>query len=810
MFKSWNLVFYLLLSIGVCGGYVLPVWGQETTPPAESVPPATVTTITAIESEFSSGTLQLRLQTADNRPLAATQSERGNTLTIEIDNARLATDYRRTKPTDGIATITAQNIAPNRVRVEIVGIDALPNVTLGTGQPGLTIAIEPTLEIIVTAEKRPALARNVPISITVLPKRTIDDAGINSLEGVAALTPNFSTFPSGGSNFFTFYSVRGLGNSNFLSRDAVGFYVDDVPYDYGTFLDFNLFDLDRAEVLRGPQSTLYGRNSQSGVVNLTTRAPSNKPELTLGGSYGSYNQRAAQISYSDAIVPDRLAFRVSGGYQARDGFYNNSTLNRSVGDLSKLTGRGQLRWTPSPDWTVSLQGTASSNRDGEVGLVPLADPAFTTRQNFEGFNNVDTNTQALKVNHTGAGFNATSITTRRFSTQDFESDLDGTPADNFRRISNYDSTLWSQELRVQSPTSSDKLRWLFGGYFESRDFNVLKDGLAFNSTGAALFRLTTPGFNRNSAELKQSTYAAFSQVDYQPIRPLTLSAGLRYETSTTTMNKRSAFVSANNIVQPTGTPFNNIQTTSSEILPRLAVQYQVNPNLSAYGSITKGYRPGGLNYQASVPTELRYQPESSWNYEVGLKSSWFDDRLAANLSLFSNSVGNYQVLIPSVPGLSANITNAEVMIQGLELELRSRPVPGIEVSAGLGYVNGRFKNYTNPATGQSFNGNRLPYSPDLTYNLAIQHRSPAGLFARAELRGSGNYAFQDDNILKQAPFATVNTRIGYEQENYGVYLFANNLFDTRYLSVAARSGLFGNIGSYGEPATYGIQVRADF
>jgi iron complex outermembrane recepter protein len=653
--------------------------------------------------------------------------------------------------------------------------------------------------------------RNVPISITVLPQQAIEDAGINSLEGVAALTPNFSTFPTGGSNLFTTYSVRGLGNSNFLSRDAVGFYVDDVPYDYGAFIDFNLFDLERAEVLRGPQSTLYGRNSQSGVVNLTTRPPSNKPELRVGGSYGNYNQRTAQISYSDAIVRDRLAFRVSGGYQARDGFYNNSTLDRSVGGLSKLNGRGQLLWTPSPDWTVSLQGTANTNRDKEVGFVLLTDPAFTTRQNFEGFNNVDTNTQALKVTHTGVGFNATAITTRRFSTQDFESDLDNTPADNFRRVSTYDSTLWSQELRVQSPANGDKLRWLFGGYFESRDFNVLRDGISFNSTGAALFGRTTPGFNRTSAELNQSTYAAFGQVDYQPIRPLTISAGLRYESSTTKMNKRSAFLSADNtIVLPTGLPFNNIQTTNSDILPRLAVQYQVDRNLSAYGSITKGYRPGGLNYQANVPTELRYQPESSWNYEVGLKSSWMDDRLAANLSLFSNSVGNYQVLTPGLPGLGASISNAEVMIQGLELEVRSRPVPGLEVSAGLGYVNGRFKNYTNPTTGQSFNGNRLPYSPDLTYNIAVQHRSPGGLFARAELRGSGNYSFRDDNILKQAPFATVNTRIGYEQKDYGVYLFANNLFDARYLTAASQVPIFGTIGSYGEPATYGIQVRADF
>lgn len=311
-------------------GILILAWGYPVnaapqTPVAQAEQP-TISTITAIESSLDNDILQLRLQTSDQIPLKATTTPQGNTLIIEVENAQLSSEFRRPNPIEGITSITARNRSATRVQIEIIGQDSLPIATLSSNLPGLLVEVETAQseeEVVVTAEKRPERAQDVPISLTVLPRQQLEDAQVNSLEGIAALTPNFSTFGSGSSNFFTIYSVRGLGNSNFLSRDAVGFYIDDVPYDYAAFLDFNLFDLEQAEVLRGPQSTLYGRNSQSGVVNITTRRPTNKPEISLGGSYGNENRRSVQLSLSDAIIPDQLAFRLSGSYQARDGYYDN-------------------------------------------------------------------------------------------------------------------------------------------------------------------------------------------------------------------------------------------------------------------------------------------------------------------------------------------------------------------------------------------------------------------------------------------------------------------------------------------------------
>lgn len=184
------------------------------------------------------------------------------------------------------------------------------------------------------------------------------------------------------------------------SQDTVGFYVDDVPLDYGGFLDIPLADLERVEVLRGPQSTLYGRSSPAGVVNVISRPPSNKPEVGITAGYGSYNSREVRLSLSDAIIPDKISFRLSGAYLARDGIFNNVLLNRQVGETSKLTGRAQVLWTPTPEWNISFNALASDNDDGSPTFSTQgADNPFRVSQEVNGFNRLSTNTQALRIFH---------------------------------------------------------------------------------------------------------------------------------------------------------------------------------------------------------------------------------------------------------------------------------------------------------------------------------------------------------------------------------------------------------------------------
>ncbi|NEP61442.1 MAG: TonB-dependent receptor [Symploca sp. SIO2G7] len=251
-----------------------------------------------------------------------------------------------------------------------------------------------------------------------------------------------------------------------------------------------------------------------------------------------------------------------------------------------------------------------------------------------------------------------------------------------------------------------------------------------------------------------------------------------------------------------------INQNSDELLPRFAAQYRFNPNLTAYGSISRGFRPAGVNVTPFSVETATFEAETSWNYELGLKSSWLDNSLFANLAIFYNPVNNFQFIGFQPATRTLFVGNADVDIFGAELELSANPVEGLDLIAGLGIVDTEFQNSADPFTGNSFDGNQVPFAPRLTYNLAAQYRSPDGLFGRIELNGFGETQLDNDNSFEQDPYAIVNVRLGYETDSVGIYLFANNLFDTRYLTQVLTTP--PERGAFGAPATFGLQVRSQF
>lgn len=776
-------------------------------------------TIAGVRLNPTAGGLEVILETAGGESLQGITSSQDNRLIVEISNAQLqlpkGQEFRQENPAPGIASVTVIATKPSQVQITVTGIDGLPDGTIVQSRSGLVLSVqplEPEIEILVTAQKRLESAQEVPISLTTLPRQTLEDAQIDSLQDIANNTPNFSFFPTnaGGSDF-NYYSIRGLNNFNFLvSQDSVGFYIDDVPFDFGAFLDLGLLDLERVEVLRGPQSTLYGRSSPAGVVNIISRPPTNFSEFRVAGGYGNYNFREAQLSYSNAIIADQLAFRLAGAYRARDGVFENATLDRSVGEREQLLGRAQLLWTPSEEWSVSFNTYVNDNDNGDPVFTPQnADDPFTTFKAVDGFVRLNSNTQALRIGYDGTGFRATSITARRFSHQEvLAGDSISPPLDLARSVIDFDSTVWTQEIRLQSPSTADRFRWLLGGYYESREFDVENDAFDYTAAGAAFFGLPSAGQNRVSAQQFRTTYAVFGQVDYKPVEPLTLFAGLRYETSNFDLDRQRTFETSNAVTVLS--PRVQQEDDSSEVIPRFGVQYRFSPNVMAYATVAKGYRPSGFNYRADTEDIRRYQEEKTWTYEAGIKSSWFDDRLTANLSVFHNDVDGYQVLLVDNFGFFRNIASADVKATGLEFELKAQLTKGLDVIAGIGYVDSQFTSYRNSFTGTDLSDNRVPFAPDLTYNLAVQYRSPGGIFARAELRGFGKTYFDDANLVEQDPFALVNLRLGYEWDKYGIYIFANNLFDTRYITSGFLFPPPNVTAGFGEPVTYGFQARAEF
>lgn len=546
-------------------------------------------------------------------------------------------------------------------------------------------------------------------------------------------------------------------------------------------------------------------------MNIISRPPSNQPEVKIGALYGNYNQRQVQLGFSDAIIPDKLSFRLSGVYSAQDG-YVEDTNGRDLNYRSGISGRGVIRWQPTENLDVTFTALGTGNRDGDAPYVPPdADNPFVTEPyNIDGTLDFSQNTQALKVAYDNPNFSLTSITSHRFYNLTSISDGDYTSTDLLRIKYVNEADQWTQEVRLQSPNNADRFRWILGGYLESRQTENIPEEIEYTETAAAAFGLPSAGSDRTTSSLDQNTYAAFGQIDYKPINPLTLTAGLRYESFDNEIDRNRVFEAPGSGETPGGLELNGEKSDGDIVLPKFAVEYSFNRNISAYGSAGRGDKPGTLSYRAEDINLLEIRPEKSWNYEIGLKSSWLKDRLTANLAFFWTEVDDYQAVLPDEFGLQRNIVNAGANINGLELEATAKPIKGLDLIAGFGYVNSEFSDYTNPFTGQDFSGNKLLYAPEYTYNLAAQYKSPGGIFGRLELQGSGKIFFDDANQLSQDPYALVNGRIGYEGKNYGIYLFANNIFDKEY-----QTSLFifpppNVVSSFGDRATYGVQVRAEF
>ena len=448
--------------------------------------------ITDVQLNSTETGLEIVLVTSEGPLPPVSTSVVGNALIADIPNVVLALpdtdEFQAANPTDDIALVSVTNLPDDQIRVAITGLSGVPAVDIRTGETELvfnvtapeiaTDSVETAitendgLRVVVTAERTPEVVQDVPISLTVLTEQEIEDADITSLEEIAGNTPNFSAFSATNSRSFTFYSIRGLSNSNFGSRDPVAFYVDDVPYDYGSFIDLDLPDIQQVEILRGPQNTLYGRSSQAGVVNIITRKPTNELAFNSAISYGNFDTLDLRAGVSGPIIEDELFYRLSGSYESRDGFYDNRFLDGEVDEKSGWTGRAQLLWTPAEAWEISFNAAVEDYQDGAYPLVDLEDDdPFEIEQDFNGFSDLSTNSQNLRVVYRQPNFRVTSITTRRFSEQTAEGEIDLSVADVLRSDSTFDSTVWTQEFRLQSPEDAEQFQWIVGGYFESREFN---------------------------------------------------------------------------------------------------------------------------------------------------------------------------------------------------------------------------------------------------------------------------------------------------------------------------------------------------
>ena len=657
-------------------------------------------------------------------------------------------------------------------------------------------------EMVVTAQKREENVQDVPMSMSVFSDIQLEDAGIKDTSDLVRFAPNVHLKESSAENVLI---IRGISSFNTSIYSPAAFYVNDVNFPLHYMYNTELFDLERVEVLRGPQGTMYGRNSQSGVINLVTKQPDNEFRAKLLSEYGSYDSWRFGANLSGPILTNKLYLGLVAQYNLSDGYMENKyNDNDESAKKDHKNGRATLRWTPTEDLDISFIADAMDTDDQNIRYRyrtgPFATDSHKISHNItDEYSKQEGNGQTLRLKYQGDSFNLLSVTGLRNYEHKYNGDMDCTadpgPWFNWGDARHkYEIEHKSEEFRISSPDNHGPFEWLIGVYGFKEETEI--------SGKMAAWGLTS------DTDMDINGYAAFGQGTYTLFDKLHLTAGLRLDHQDLE-GKCKGIGSAGPVDLAKDLDYD-------EWLPKVSIAYDFTNEIMTYVTASNGYIVGGYNYGYMPASEdaFYYDAEYTWNYEAGIKSSWLDNKLLANLSIFYIDIDDKQVLEWAITG-SIIENAAKAHSQGFELELQARPVQGLDLLAGFGYTESKFDDWKalqSDGTIYDFEDNYLQNAPKYTYNLGASYRHISGLFGRVDLLGTGEFYGDNKNTLKQEAYELVNLRLGYEGDNLGISFWCTNLFDEEYVTALydmTNMGL-GELVQDGEPRMLGVTLTYRF
>lgn len=623
--------------------------------------------------------------------------------------------------------------------------------------------------MIVTANKRENIADDVPASIEILDSELIDDYGIWDTREMTQFVPNLYYKKSASGDAFI---CRGISTQDPSLYSPMGLYVDDTAYPLSFMQEQFLFDVERVEILRGPQSTLYGKNSSSGVINMVLAKPNNEVKARVDAGVGSYSTFAGGAMVSGPLKRDRLFFKLLASALKSDGYHENIlTRDDTAGDDRNLAARGTLRWTPSEKTEVSLTLDAADRKKGITVLRydtgSFATDPYKIYSNMEDTGEQDSFGQSLKFQYQLAGADFLSITTHRHFNRLHKMDLDRTPVDMGTSNIDIDHDAWAQEFRLTSKGDTG-LSWLAGFYAgrETQDHDWVLDHV--------IPAVANTKFTNVTAE----EAAVFGQVTLALTNSLDVTVGLRVDYASAEGEQEHTRI--------TGTEVYKSDMSDIQLLPMAALSYQFAEGIKGYALFSTGFLAGGYDYYTTTSVDnFSYDPEYTRNYEVGLKTAFLNNRIRANLSLFYTTIDDKQVKEEdAIAGFGAwKITNAaQAHTTGFEFEIRALPWAGFELFAGLGYVNAEIDDWKGVSGGvmRDFSGKKLPWAPDFTANAGVGYYHSSGWYGTASLFWAGKQYFDAENNLSDSGYVLVNLKAGYRIGRFDISLYAKNLLDTEY------------------------------
>ncbi|RJF94166.1 TonB-dependent receptor [Sphingomonas cavernae] len=678
-------------------------------------------------------------------------------------------------------------------------------------------------EIVVTAQRREERLVDVPISVSAMGSEALDRGGVTNVSNIGTYVPNIQINQTVGNTFGPLISIRGLAPSSdtSLGRDQpVGLYIDGVPIAKSTGAAFDTVDLERVEVLRGPQGTLYGKNTIGGAVNLITRKPSGEfgGQLTLGaGEDDLYTQRIwvdlpTMGSEDDALGTLKAKFAYSG--RQFDGAYKNTGPSLDFGRQRLNAGRVDLLWEPTDRLSIAY-GFDISDSKGSGAMLAISAPGSIAPgtplyrliapyihperpKSISADNNIRSDFKvsghAVTVEYdAGSGVlgdvTLKSISAWRKLRTRSDSDFDGTPNDLIRFTLNNDYQQFSEEFQVIG--SGDGIKYTLGAFYMRDSYSVYNPRWNFQF-GGNRFDLSERGANNYSI-------AGYGQFTWTPPildERFDIALGLRWTKDTKDVWER--FISyatyAANPSNPNsgvfergpggvpitvsgGPPINALpgripgpddliplqnKKSWSQLSPELNLSYKLDDDWNLYGRVATGFKSGGFNDTASnnAAFDTPYDPEKLLSFEIGTKGSFFDRRLNLSAAVYHSIYKDFQagVFVPAV--ITTNIINAgEAQFTGFEIEGQVRPIDSLSVNFGYGYLDARYEEFILPSGVDVTDTYKIPLAPKHNYLVGIEHRLDLG---GPELVSSLNYSWRSEQ------WGTITPDVLSKRKAYGL------------------------------------------
>jgi iron complex outermembrane receptor protein len=682
-------------------------------------------------------------------------------------------------------------------------------------------------EVIVTAQKRAENLQDVPLSITAVSGATLEKVGVTSADGLQRLAPGL-TMSTVGSGFVSYTYIRGGGTNQIDpgSDPSVAYFVDEVYIGGAAGLQFDLFDLDHVEVLKGPQGTLFGRNAASGAISIVTRRPSSTFEADFDAQFGDYSHVLLRGGLSGPINRDgSLRFRASAVHRGRDAFTDNLTGGPDPGDIDSRGARAQLEWQ-GEDLTVLLSADALRARNGQTNsfissqnVSALVDPTLPqpTDQSFFahyydliGHENQDVSNFTGRIEWTTSIGTVTSISAYRWNKFDRVQDQDSTLYSSFLLNSVERDKTYSQELRLTGD-AFDRLRYVAGLFYYHADI----DSFFRVNAGPAFPAAPVRGqFATDTRRILTESYAVFGQVSYDLTDQFTLTLGGRYsEDQKEDRRTVKGFLAPPYSVDP--------KPTFHGFTPAVSLEYRPHEDVMAYFSYREGYKSGGfqaLLAPTAAVASTPFLPEHINSYEAGVKATFFDRRLLTNLALFRADITDQQVS-RTLNATTVLIDNAgQTRAEGVDVQATLTPVRGLTLSADFTIQKAEFRRYQSGSV--SFAGNRQLRSPDFAGYFSAEYVIPIGSLGDLSLRG--DYSYRSKTFYDQAnstvpglyapAYDLSNARAtlapsALSDLNFSV--FVKNVGNEHYYQNIAANGQSG-LAVPGEPRTYGVEVQYQY